>query len=192
MHSVSRKLFLAASLLLIITYFVPLWHIQLEAPQYPEGIGIYIWLDRITGVNPHDLDNLNNLNHYIGMKKIIPESIQELKIMPYIIAFFVISGIAGFFVKRRSAVWVWTILFIIVMAIGLYDFYLWEYDYGHDLDPKAAIKVPGMSYQPPLIGSKQLLNFVSTSLPAFGGVIIFISIFLGFACLYIDSKKRSV
>jgi copper chaperone NosL len=190
MHSVSRKIFLTASLMVTITYFVPLWQIQLSAPQYPEGIGIYIWLDEINGVNPHDLDNLNNLNHYIGMQRIIPESIPELKIMPFIIAFFILSGIAVFFINNRKAVWIWTILFILTMAVGLIDFYMWEYDYGHNLDPKAAIKVPGMSYQPPLIGSKQLLNFVSTSLPALGGIIIFISIALGFVSLYLDSKKR--
>ena len=192
MNPLSRKIFLLASLLVVITYFVPLWQIKLDAPQYPEGIGIYIWPDEITGAKPHDLNNLNNLNHYIGMKKIIPESIPELKIMPYIILFFVLSGIAVFFLNNRKAVWIWTILFIAVMAVGLYDFYLWEYDYGHDLNPKAAIKIPGMSYQPPLLGSKQLLNFVSTSLPALGGILIFISILLGFVSLYIDSKGKSV
>ncbi len=49
------------------------------------------------------------------------------------------------------------------------DFYLWEYDYGHNLDPTAAIKIPGMSYQPPLIGSKPLLNFNASSWPGPGG-----------------------
>ena len=190
MNPLSRKIFLTACLMVIVTYFVPLWQIKLEAPQYPEGIGIHIWLDQITGANPHDLDNLNGLNHYIGMKKIIPESIPELKIMPYIIAFFILSGLLVFKLNNRKAVWIWTILFILVMAVGLYDFYLWEYDYGHDLNPKAAIKVPGMSYQPPLVGSKQLLNFVSTSLPSIGGIIIFISILLGFVSLYLDSKKK--
>ena len=74
MTPLSRKIFLAASLILVSTYFLPLWKISLDAPQYPEGIGMYIWLDSITGVNPHDLANINGLNHYIGMKKIEPES----------------------------------------------------------------------------------------------------------------------
>jgi len=183
---------LTASLILILTYFFPIWQITLDAPQYPEGIGMQIWLNKITGEKEHDLENINGLNHYIGMKKIIPGSIPELKLMPYIIAFFILSGIAVFAINKRIAVWIWTILFIIVMAAGLYDFYIWGYDYGHNLNPKAAIKVPGMSYQPPLVGSKQLLNFVSTSLPAIGGIIIFISIILGFVSLYIDSKRKPV
>jgi len=192
MNSLSRKLLLTASLILILTYFFPIWQITLDAPQYPEGIGMQIWLNKITGEKEHDLENINGLNHYIGMKKIIPGSIPELKLMPYIIAFFILSGIAVFAINKRIAVWIWTILFIIVMAAGLYDFYIWGYDYGHNLNPKAAIKVPGMSYQPPLVGSKQLLNFVSTSLPAIGGIIIFISIILGFVSLYIDSKRKPV
>jgi copper chaperone NosL len=62
---------------------------------------------------------------------------------------------------------------------GLADFYCWGYDYGHDLDPEAILKIPGMSYQPPLIGSKQLLNFRATSWPASGGWILVLALLLG-------------
>jgi copper chaperone NosL len=51
------------------------------------------------------------------------------------------------------------------------DFYRWNYNYGHDLDPNAPIQVPGMSYQPPIIGYKQLLNFGAYSIPDTGGWI---------------------
>ena len=61
------------------------------------------------------------------------------------------------------------ILFVAAGIAGGVDFYLWEYDYGHNLSDDAAIKVPGMSYQPPLFGSKQLLNFVANSYPDTGG-----------------------
>jgi len=189
MSSLSRKIFLAASLILIVTYFVPIWHIGLEAPQYPEGIGMYIWLDQITGQNPHDLNNINNLNHYIGMKKIVPDSIPELKIMPYIIGVMILFGLSVFALNKRWLVWIWIIIFIAILCIGLYDYYLWGYDYGHDLNPMAAIKVPGMSYQPPVVGSKQLLNFVSTSYPAIGGIVVGISILAAGVALFLDKKN---
>lgn len=189
MNPLARKLFLPASLLLSLTYFIPIWHISLDAPQYPEGIGMYIWLDQITGEKPHDLANLNGLNHYIGMKKIVPDAIPELKIMPYIIGFMIFLGLMVFLLNKKWLAWIWVILFVCIIGIGLYDFYLWGYDYGHDLDPTAAIKVPGMSYQPPVFGSKQLLNFVSTSLPAIGGIVIGISLALGFISIYLDSRK---
>lgn len=191
MKPLSRKLFLAASLILVITYFVPLWKIILEAPQYPEGVGLNIWLHTIDGQNPNDLMNMNILNHYIGMKEIHPESITELKIMPYLVGFIILLGVIVYLVNRKLLGWTWVILFALLLAAGLYDFYLWEYDYGHNLNPNAAIKVPGMTYQPPLIGSKKLLNFNSISMPGMGGIIMGISLLMGMAALYLDRKKAS-
>lgn len=67
---------------------------------------------------------------------------------------------------------VWVVFFMMLGIAGGIDFYLWEYDYGHNLNPEAAIKIPGMSYQPPLIGSKQLANFTAYSIPDTGGIIL--------------------
>lgn len=157
-----------AALMLIGVYLFPIWSISLEAPQYPEGIGLNIWINQIEGKAPHDLQNINGLNHYIGMKKITPESIPELKIMPPVIAFLMASGLLIAIFGNRKWVLGWLVLFLILAVVGLVDFYLWEYDYGHNLNPNAAIKIPGMSYQPPLIGSKQLLNFNAASWPHIG------------------------
>ena len=73
----------------------------------------------------------------------------------------------------------WVGVFLIGSVAGLVDFWLWSYDYGHNLDPTAAIQVPGMTYQPPLIGSKQLLNFVATSWPGLGGLAAMVSVGTG-------------
>jgi len=190
LNKASQILLLTTSFLLLLLYFFPLWSINLEAPQYPEGIGLYIWLDTITGKNPHDLKNINGLNHYIGMKEIHPESIPELKIMPFIVAGLIVFGLFGALVKKKSLLYIWLFLLIIVCVVGLTDFYLWEYDYGHNLNPKAAIKIPGMNYQPPLIGSKQLLNMRTTSLPAVGGWIIITVVLLGFTAVYFEVKSK--
>jgi hypothetical protein len=140
----------------------------MEAPQYPGGIGMNITVNNIHGKEPHDLENINGLNHYIGMKPITPASIPELKIMPYIFAFLIVSGLAVAWKGNRKWVMIWLGTFGLFAIAGLVDFYLWGYDYGHNLDPNAPIKVPGMTYQPPLIGSKQLLNINATSLPHIG------------------------
>lgn len=169
MKKSSRILILILALSLTIVYIVPLWNISLEAPQYPEGLGMQIWLNKITG----DLNTINGLNHYIGMKTIQPDSIKELKLMPFIIGFIIFAGFLVFLFNKKSLLLSWIILIIITGIIGMYDFWSWEYDYGHNLDPTAAIIVPGMNYQPPLIGSKQLLNFTATSMPDIGGIIIF-------------------
>jgi copper chaperone NosL len=188
MNRNSKKLLLIAALILVVSYFTPIWEISLQAPQYPEGLGLEIWINTIDGQNPRDLDKVNNLNHYIGMKEIIPEAIPELKIIPYLIGFMILFGLLVAFTGKRVLLYSWTILFILIGVVGMVDFYLWEYDYGHNLNPEAAIKIPGMNYQPPLIGSKQLLNFVATSLPGIGGYAIFLAILLGLIASYLEFK----
>jgi hypothetical protein len=179
MHKKSRIGLALASLLLLVLYVTPLWWIKLDAPQYPEGLGLYIWVDRITGENPNDLHTINGLNHYIGMKKITPESIPELTVMPYVVGFVIVSGLLVAWSGRKTLVVLWLLVFLGVLLAGLVDFYLWEYDYGHQLDPTAPIKVPGMSYQPPLIGTKQLLNMKTTSVPYLGGLAAGLSFLTG-------------
>lgn len=190
MKTQSKIIVIAASLILILTFFFPIWYIDLEAPQYPEGIGLEIWLNKIAGQKPNDLVNINGLNHYIGMKEIIPDAIPEMKIMPFIIIFLVLFGIVSGISGKRSLVYIWIILFIVIAAVGLYDFYMWEYDYGHNLNPHAAIKIPGMAYQPPLIGSKMLLNFNAISMPHIGSWILVATVVLAFTALIVDKKLK--
>jgi copper chaperone NosL len=169
----SLALALAGACLLASLLF-PIWRITLEAPQYPEGMGMQIWARTIVGENPHDLDIINELNHYIGMKKIVPEAIPELRmIMPLVCLFGVLCLLAAI----RPRIWSTALVLAGLTGAGvagMIDFWKWEYDYGHDLNPMAAIKVPGMTYQPPLIGEAKLLNFLSTSWPAMGGLLMFI------------------
>jgi len=178
------------SLLLLGVYLFPIWSISLEAPQYPEGIGMNISINTIEGKQPQDLQNINGLNHYIGMQEIVPDSIPELKIMPWIIGFLMISGVLFGIWGGRKWVMAWVVLFMLLAIAGLVDFYIWEYNYGHNLNPEAAIKVPGMSYQPPLIGSKMLLNFKAVSLPHIGFFFALTSMAIGsFICW--DTRKST-
>ena len=171
MTRTSRLVVALASLLLLALYLAPLWRIELVAPQYPEGLGLRIWVNQITGIKPNDLNSINGLNHYIGMRAIEPASFPELRLMPRLVAAAVVLGLLVALAGRRGLLYAWAGLFTLGAAVGLGDFWKWGYDYGHRLDPHAAIKVPGMSYQPPIIGSKQLLNFHATSWPDVGGWI---------------------
>jgi copper chaperone NosL len=190
MKTQSKIIVIAASLILILSFFFPIWYIDLEAPQYPEGIGLEIWLNKIAGQKPNDLANINGLNHYIGMKEINPDAIPEMKIMPFIIIFLIVFGLISGISGKRSLVYIWIVLFFVVAAVGLYDFYMWEYDYGHNLNPHAAIKIPGMAYQPPLIGSKMLLNFNAISMPHIGSYILVAAIVLAVLAIIIDKKSK--
>ncbi len=152
-----------------LLYVTPLWHIGLTAPQYPEGLGFFIWLNRMSGEKPQDLNSINGLNHYIGMKEIVPASFPELRYMPLAVGVLIGLGLLAAAWGQRKALYAWTAVFAAGALAGLADFWRWGYQYGHDLNPRAAIKIEGMSYQPPLLGGKQLLNFHATSWPGAGG-----------------------
>ena len=188
-----RILVVLASVLMIGLYFFPLWSVRLTAPQYPEGLGMNIRINTVEGATENDLNNINNLNHYIGMKRIEPEAIPELRIMPWIVAGIILTGLATAALARRPALYVWAAGFLAIALVGLIDFWRWEYDYGHNLDSEhAIIKIPGMSYQPPLIGAKQLLNFRAVSLPAAGGILAGVAITLAVAAVVLAWRERKL
>jgi copper chaperone NosL len=158
-------LILAGICILSAVYF-PIWRIELDAPQYPEGLALLIYANRLGG----EVEIINGLNHYIGMKTLHAEEFIEFTVLPYIIGFFGIWAIVvGLYFKSRRSVLILLITFALFGILAMYDFWRWEYEYGHNLDPTAAIIVPGMAYQPPLIGFKQLLNFGAFSIPDLGG-----------------------
>ena len=193
MRVVNRVVLAVAALLLGVGLVRPLWHIGLIAPQYPEGIGLYLWAGQITGQKPNDLQSINGLNHYIGMKSIVPESIPELRFMPAVLGGMMVLGLVAAAVGRRRGLFLWSGLLLALALAALADFWRWGYQYGHELDPTAAIKVPGLFYQPPLLGSKQLLNFFATSWPALGGWAIVASVFLGLVLSILEWRRiRSV
>ena len=171
MRASSRILLALAALALLAIYLLPLWRIDLHAPQYPEGLGLRIWVDQITGVKPNDLNSINGLNHYIGMHEISPDDIPELRLMPWILGGLVGLGLLVAALGRRGPLYAWLVLLAFGAVAGLVDFWMWGYRYGHELDEHAAIKVPGMSYQPPVIGTKQLLNFEASAWPETGAWI---------------------
>lgn len=153
---------------MLSAYFLPLWHILLGAPQYPEGLEMKIWLKGLSG----NVDQINELNHYIGMKFIHAYNFPEFKFLPYVFGLLVLIGFASAITKSRKLLWVWFISLCLFAVVGFTDFDIWEYHYGHDLNPRAALKIEGMSYQPPLFGYKQLLNFTAGSLPDTGGLLV--------------------
>jgi copper chaperone NosL len=185
----SRVLMALAALLVLGTFFVPLWRIQLHAPQYPEGIGMLIRLNTITGMKPADLDNINGLNHYIGMKTIDPTAIPVLHMMPWVAGGLALVALLAAATGLRVLIAGWLAAFALAGIGGMIEFYRWSYDYGHNLAPDAIIKVPGMTYQPPLIGSKALLNFVAASWPATGSWLAAAAFALGALALWLGWKS---
>jgi copper chaperone NosL len=182
----SRLLIAFGSLALTASLFVPVWSIYLIAPQYPEGLSMQIWLYKITG----QVEIINGLNHYIGMKHISVEMFPEFGFLIYILAFFILFGLITAVTGSRKLLFGYLIVSAIAGISALVDFYQWGYDYGHDLDPTAAIQVPGLSYQPPVIGHKKLLNFDSFSYPDSGGWIIAAVTGIFFIIWFLEYRKQ--
>ena len=193
MLKLPRVLLALASVLLLLALPLPLWRVRLIAPQYPEGLGLEIYARTVRGATEHDLGNINELNHYIGMRPIEPETITDFRVIPWAIIGLAAIGVASAIVGKRSLAVAWLGLFAVAGAVGIWDFWHWEYMYGHDLDmAHAIIKVPGMSYQPPLIGAKQLLNFKATSWPAAGTFVVGLSFAIGVLAAFLPRRSRTV
>jgi copper chaperone NosL len=163
----SRIIIILVALSLIGVLFLPIWRIELSAPQYPEGLTLKIYASKLGG----NIDVVNGLNHYIGMRTLHEKDFFEFTVLPYIIGAFVLFGLLAALVNRRWFFMTWVGCFLLFAVVAMIDFYHWEYNYGHNLDPTAPIQVPGMAYQPPLIGYKLLLNFGAWSVPDAGGWI---------------------
>ncbi|TDQ32389.1 hypothetical protein [Zeaxanthinibacter enoshimensis] len=189
----SRILMSFAALLPLLLFVFPLWSITLEAPQYPTPLGMDIYINDFADKNPHDIKNINLMNHYVGMKY-IPEAIPEFKIFPAGIIITSVLGLALAFLANHKWFLYWGILMVLLSAAGLYDFYLWEHDYGHNLDPKAIMKFTNpdgsaMGFQPPLFGTKKILNFVAHSYPQLGAFSLGVGIVLSFIAYWKGRKE---
>lgn len=183
-----------AALLPLFLFLFPLWKITLEAPQYPTPLGMYIYINDFADANPHDIKNINLMNHYVGMKY-IPDAIPEFKIFPIGIIITTIIGLVVAAKGNHKWYLYWFIMMLLVSTAGLIDFYIWEYEYGHDLDPRAIMKFTNpdgsvMGFQPPFFGSKDILNFRAHSYPQLGAYFLAVGIALGYVAYYVGKKEK--
>ena len=171
-----RGLILFAAVVLLPVFFLPvlpIWHMHLRAPQYPEGMQLTIYTNTIRG----DLDKINTLNHYVGMHAITTADFREFSYLPQLLtAFGALALLAGLTGRRWLAMLGW-LAFTGFAAYMFRDYVLWLYHYGHDLDPRAAIKL--QVFTPPVIGFKQMANFKVWSYPGLGTWLLGIAWALG-------------
>ncbi|MDT0678459.1 hypothetical protein [Autumnicola musiva] len=188
------------SLLLLGLFKFPLWNIMLGAPQYPDPMGMDIYITGIRGVEEFDIQNIDGLNHYIGMQKIPkPEAMWEFEVFPLVIggmaALGVVLGILGFFEKINYKWFLnWLILISVLGVLGMYDFNAWLADYGTNLDPNAIMKMTApdgspMTYKPPLFGNQKMLNFDVASFPALGAYLMFAGMALTLLAFFLGKDE---
>jgi copper chaperone NosL len=182
-----RRWIVVAALVLLPVFFLPVlpvWTMKLWAPQYPEGLQLTIYAHTIKG----DLENINTLNHYVGMHKITPDDFDEFRYMPQLLTFFGMMALLAALVNRR---WLAILGWLGFTAFAIYmfrDYADWLYHYGHDLDPRAALKLE--AFTPPLIGFKQMANFKVWSLPGPGTLLLGFAWLLGPIVFWIERRAE--
>ena len=194
-----------ASLALLALFIYPLWKITLVAPQYPEPLGLNIHINKLSdGREFNDVNNIDLLNHYIGMhhlpsdvniEKGVIEPFKEFTFMPIIVIVMAVLGLIFAFIGKGKLYGMWFGLLSILGLLGVYDFYSWLQKYGSDLDPNAILKMTDpqtgeiMAYNPPIFGFKQMLNFEVYSYPAPGAYFIFGALLFALVAFYLSKKE---
>ena len=145
---------LGAAILLFISIFLPYWKITLFAPQYPGGLEASMYVNRLTG----DIDEIDGLNHYIGMKPLGEAAVLERTLSVFIIIGLALLIVATIFVRSPF------VLFLAIPAIAypvffLADLYFWMRTFGTNLDPNAPLKNAVQPFVPPLLGEGKIAQF---------------------------------
>lgn len=161
---------------LLLSFFAPLWHIHLKAPQYPKGLDLWIYSWRVEGGNEgHDIAEVNTLNHYIGMRSLDRQNLTDLDWLPFAFGALVLLTL------RIAVLGNLRSLIDLVVMVGYFSLFAFGrfihqlYMFGHELDPKAPMNVD--PFMPPILGSKQIANFTSSAYPGLGSLLM--GIFVG-------------
>jgi copper chaperone NosL len=162
----ARLAMAVAALILVPVWFLPVlpvWAIHLRAPQYNEGLVLRIYAHTVGG----DIDKVNLLNHYVGMKAISAADFREFAVMPALLSLFgVWAGLAALWGRRWFAIVGW-LLFAALATLLLADFGIWLYRYGTELDPRAPLKMG--AFAPPQLGQLATSKLPMRLKPMSGG-----------------------
>jgi copper chaperone NosL len=163
----ARALLVVAALLVGGAAAFPLWNLTMFAPQYPHGLTLDIYAYRLEGGNGgQDLEEINVLNHYIGMRALAPEGFTEFRWMPYALGALAAALLASAAVGKLRFLAATLLGFVAFGGVSLWSFATKLYSYGHDLDPGAPVRVD--PFMPPVFGGQQIANFEVYSYPMLG------------------------
>lgn len=166
-----RLLLLALIIPLAASFFFPLWRIRMEAPQYPKGLHMDIYAYKLDGGNDgRDVNELNALNHYIGMHSIERSTVPELGWIPFAFGALALLTLRVAVMGRVRDLVDLSVLISYVTLFFFARFVLMLYKYGHELDPTAALTIK--PFMPVIVGTKQVANFTTQSYPLAGTILV--------------------
>lgn len=175
----------AAGVALVLAVALPLWQMTMISNQYPEGLRVWIYTYKLTG----DLQEINTLNHYIGMHPLAEEYFPELRILPFS---FALGGLLCLLAAALKHRWITTLVLVgggvsglATMGVLIYRLYT----YGHHLDPRAAIDIE--PFMPPPIGINQLANFRVTTFFHLGSLLFILALIGLLAALWVSRPSAA-
>jgi hypothetical protein len=185
-----RLLLIVGAALLAVAIFLPLWQIHLVAPQYQEGLDLYIHSYKLeAGNDGQDLTEINNLNHYIGMQPIEEEDFAEMTFIPFLLGGFALLALrAAVFAKVRAVIDT-LVLFIYFGIFSMWRFYYQLYTYAHNLDPRAPMDIE--PFTPILIGWKKIANFTQYSFPREGSALLLGAVLCFAAAIWLGVRSET-
>ena len=186
----SRLLLILAAISIGAALFFPLWKMHLVAPQYSDGLDLWIYSYKIQGggLEGQHLAEINNLNHYIGMKPIKQADFHEMKWMPFVFGLIMILILRAVVFGLMGNLVDLFVLYSYFGAFSIGSFWYRLYEYGHNLDPKAPMTIE--PFTPLLIGVKQIANFRQASFPMLGAYLLTFSVLLIVIAGWLSRKEK--
>ncbi len=148
----------AAAVLLFISIFLPYWKITLFAPQYPQGLAATMYVNRLTG----DVQEIDELNHYIGMKPMGEAAVLERTLSIFIVIGLALLIAAAVYVHNPLAL-ILCIPAVMYPAFFVGDLYFWMRNFGLNLDRNAALSGAIKPFVPPILGEGKIAQFSTTA-----------------------------
>ena len=187
----ARVLMLLGAAALAAAVLLPIWRIVLVAPQYQEGLSLHIYsYQLVAGNNGQDLHEINNLNHYIGMKPIAAADFVEMRWVPFALGVFILLALRSVVVGTIGSLVDLLVLFLYFTAFSFGSFYYRLYTYGHQLDPRAPMTIE--PFTPVLIGRQQIANFEQASWPDTGTLFLGLFPLLLIVAIWLSRKEPPV
>lgn len=171
--------FLAAMVTLLVSMFFPYWNLDLDAPQFPQGLRVSAYINRLVGssdplTGADDLTQLDQLNHYVGMPSLADGAVLERTVA--IAAIIVFAGLllAAVYIHSR-----WVVLLVLPALVFpfvfLADLQYWLWHYGHSLDPRAPLAAAVGEFTPRLFGASRIAQFDTNATPGLGLILAFVA-----------------
>lgn len=172
-------LFAIAAIFIIISIFLPYWKMTLQAPQYPKGLSVITYVNRLEG----DVQEIDGLNHYIGMRPLGEAAQLERSLSILAISVTSLLVMAAIFIHTRYVVLL-TVPALMFPLIFLGDTYYWMRNFGMNLDPTAPLSSAIKPFVPPLLGTGMVAQFKTVSAVQSGFYLALLGSFLIIAGLY--------